>query len=92
LILKKVFPFGSGSLYTSSFAISASHAIDALAVESAITASAVPVGAVLFPVSGSGSVKKVCVITFEQYQQVFSGSAVENCVSGVLSGSRLSTC
>lgn len=74
----KVFPFNSGSEVTSSYAITASFANEIQAISSAITAS--NAGAVLQLVQGPPGPVDVCVITFSQYQQIFSGSAIENCI------------
>jgi len=72
-----IFPFGSGSLYTASFAVSASHAVSASLI--AYVTSASNADTVLEPRSGSRG-QSVCLITFEQYQSLISSSAlIEQC-------------
>jgi len=66
-----VYPFGSGSLYTASYAVSASHAISASFIKSVYSASTA--GIVLFPQSGSRG-KSVCTITYAQYLSLQAGS------------------
>ena len=73
----KVYPFASGSEYTASYAISSSVAVSASSVNYVVTASLA--GSVLTPVSGSPAAVDICVITYQQYQQIASGSAVEQC-------------
>ena len=59
-----VYPFGSGSLYTASYAVSASYAISASFIRFVNSASSA--GIVLYPQSGSRG-KSVCIITDAQY-------------------------
>lgn len=66
-----IYPFGSGSLYSASFAVTASHAISASLISYVVTASSA--GAVLNPQSGSSG-KGVCLITYEQYLLLVSDS------------------
>lgn len=77
----KVYPFASGSEYTASFAINTSVAISASRADSAQTSSFA--GTVLFPESGSAAEVDICIITYEQYLQILSGSGdiLEFCVS-----------
>lgn len=83
----KVFPFGSGSEFTASFAVSSSFAQTALKYQAAETSSLA--GTVLTPISGSKPEVDICVITFSQYQQILADTHVENCLSGVPSGSQI---
>lgn len=66
-----VYPFGSGSLYTASYAISASCAVSASFIRSVVSASTA--GTVLYPQSGSRG-KGVCIITSAQYLSLQAGS------------------
>jgi len=59
-----VYPFGSGSLYTASYTVSASCAVSASFIRSVPSAS--NAGTVLFPQSGSRG-KSVCIITYADY-------------------------
>lgn len=59
-----VYPFGSGSLYTASFAVTASHADKVERISYVYTAS--NAGTVLYPQSGSRA-KSVCLITGAEY-------------------------
>jgi hypothetical protein len=59
-----VYPFGTGSLYTASYALSASYAASASTIPYVYTASAA--GVVLYPQSGSSG-KSVCLITGVEY-------------------------
>lgn len=61
----QVYPFGSGSLYTASFAITASYAPSAQFIAYVNTAS--KAGTVLTPRSGSDG-KGVCKITTAEYE------------------------
>jgi hypothetical protein len=83
----KVFPFGSGSEFTASYAVTSSFAQSAAKYQAAITAS--NAGTVLVPVSGSRPAKEICVITYSQYQQILNGTHFENCTIGVPSGSQI---
>lgn len=60
-----VYPFGSGSLYTASYAVTASCAVSASFIKSVVSASTA--GIVLYPQSGSRG-KGVCIITAAQYE------------------------
>lgn len=71
-----VYPFGSGSLYTATRAVSSSFAISASLVPYSITAS--NAGTVLYPESGSRG-KGVCLLTREQYNLMVASSSVETC-------------
>lgn len=68
----KVYPFASGSEYTASFAISASHANTAHTAGYVYTASLA--NEVIFPTSGSAAAVNICRITYDQYLQILSGS------------------
>lgn len=72
-----VYPFGSGSFYTASFAVSSSFAISASFVRYTLSSSKADI--VLNPRSGSLG-KSVCLLTTEQYL-LLSGSStrVEIC-------------
>jgi hypothetical protein len=83
----KVFPFGSGSEFTASYAVTSSLAQSAAKYQSAVTSSNANI--VLTPVSGSRPAVEICAITFSQYQQILAGTHVENCLSGVPSGSQI---
>lgn len=73
----KVYPFASGSEYTASFAVTASQATDVELIPYVGTASYA--GEVLFPESGSDAAVDICIITYEQYVQIYSGSLYEIC-------------
>lgn len=73
----KIYPFASGSEYTASYAISASFADSVELIPYVGTASYA--GEVLFPESGSDAAVDICVITYEQYLQIYSGSLYEIC-------------
>jgi hypothetical protein len=62
-----VYPFGSGSLYTASYALSSSYAATASGITYVYTAS--NAGIVLFPESGSEG-KGICLITGTEYVQL----------------------
>jgi hypothetical protein len=83
----KVFPFGSGSEFTASYAISSSFAQSALKYQAAQTSS--NAGLALTLVSGSRPAVEICVITYSQYQQLLAGTHYENCTTGVPSGSQI---
>lgn len=61
----QVYPYGSGSLYTSSFAITSSFATVANRVDYVLTAS--NAGTVLNPETGPRAAINTCLITYEQY-------------------------
>ena len=65
-----VYPFGSGSLYTASYAVTASHAISASFIKTVTSASTA--GTVLFPQSGSRG-KSVCIISAAEYAALQAG-------------------
>jgi hypothetical protein len=73
----KVYPFASGSEYTASYAISSSFATSASLLSYVATASYA--GTVLFPETGDDAAIDICVITYEQYLQILSGSYYEVC-------------
>jgi hypothetical protein len=73
----QVYPFASGSEYTASFAISSSFATNVELVDYVFTAS--NAGAVQFPTSGSAAEVNLCLITYNQYIQLLSGSSIEQC-------------
>jgi hypothetical protein len=83
----KVFPFGSGSEFTASFAVTSSFSQTAIRYQAAVTSSNADI--VLTPVSGSRPEVEICVVTFEEYQQILAGTHVENCILGVPSGSQI---
>jgi len=73
----KVYPFGSGSFYTASYAVTASSATSASLIVSVPTASTAQT--VLQFVSGSRG-KGVCLISYEDYQAMLLDPAkIENC-------------
>lgn len=71
-----VYPFASGSLYTASFATTASHANTAQYITYVESASYA--GKVLFPTSGSRG-KSICTITYEQYLLAVGSNMTESC-------------
>lgn len=73
----QVYPFGSGSFYTASYAVTASFAGGAAFIATVYTASKAAV--VLEPTPGSRG-KGVCLLTTEQYQRMLANpSLLENC-------------
>jgi hypothetical protein len=74
-----VYPFGSGSLYTASFAVSSSFATFAKNLNSAITASNAKT--VLTPREGLRG-KSICLLTNSQYQELLANptTKVETCL------------
>ena len=72
-----VYPFASGSVYTASYAISASYADVATYMYYAPSAS--NAAAVLNPVSGSRG-KSVCLLTEAQFNYLYSTGYVETCI------------
>lgn len=60
-----VYPYGSGSFYTASFALTASFAISASGIDYVFTASNAQT--ILNPRSGSAAAINVCLITGDQY-------------------------
>jgi len=73
----KVYPFASGSEYTASYAISSSVAVSASAVDYVFTASLA--GNVANPISGSDADTDICILSWEEYQLLLSGSHYEVC-------------
>lgn len=71
-----VYPFGSGSLYTASYAISASYAVTTSNIVYAISASNTTT--VLTPRSGSSG-KGICLLTLAQYQDMVANNKLETC-------------
>jgi hypothetical protein len=77
--MKGVYPFASGSEYTASFAISASYALSASAIDYVATASAA--GTILNPISGSAASVNICIITYQQYLAMLANPSLrEVCV------------
>lgn len=74
------YPFGSGSLYTASFAISSSHSPVANFITYVTTASNATT--ILEPRSGSAGTS-VCLITYEQYQSLISSSTLIELCSNI---------
>lgn len=73
----KIYPFGSGSFYTASNAVTSSFATKASLIAAVFTASQASV--VLEPTSGSRG-KGVCLISYEDYQRMKSNfSLLEVC-------------
>jgi len=64
-----VYPFGSGSLYTASYAISASYAPSASLYVPVVTASYA--GKILYPRSGSTG-KGICLLTQAQAIELYA--------------------
>jgi hypothetical protein len=71
-----VYPYGSGSLYTTSFATTASFANRVKFISYVTSAS--NADTVLFPESGSRG-KGVCLLTTAQYQLMIATGRVERC-------------
>lgn len=72
-----VYPYASGSLYSASFAVTASHAVSASLISYVFTSSLA--GTVLNPRSGSNG-KDTCLITYEQYLEMISNpTLIEQC-------------
>lgn len=72
-----VYPYGSGSLYSASFAVTASHAISASLITYVTSAS--NAGTVLNPQSGSRG-QSVCLITYEEYLRLLADpNLIESC-------------
>lgn len=77
----KTYPFASGSEFTASFAVTASHTISASSAgDYVITASSA--GYVVNPRSGSSATVNMCLITYEQYLLLLNnpGTKKEQCV------------
>jgi hypothetical protein len=75
--MKNVFPFTTGSEVTASFAFNSNVSINARAASDAQFALTSSV--ILEPVQGPPG-NGICLVTFEQYQQMLSGTFVENCL------------
>jgi hypothetical protein len=71
-----VYPFGSGSLYTASYAITSSFAAKVGLISYVVSASTA--NTVLFPESGSRG-KSICLLTTEQYLLLSSSGRFETC-------------
>lgn len=71
-----VYPYGSGSLYTASYAVSASHATKVSYIQYVLSAS--NAGEILFPQSGSRG-KSVCLLTTAQYLEMVATGRIEIC-------------
>jgi hypothetical protein len=75
--MKNVFPFSTGSAVTASFAERSAFSVNAELAESASFAETASI--ILNPVQGPPG-KGICLVTFEQYQQMLTGLFVENCL------------
>lgn len=71
-----VYPFGSGSLYNASYAVTASYAVSASFIKYVISAS--NAATVLYPQSGSRG-KSVCLLTKAQYEEMIALNKMEIC-------------
>jgi len=71
-----VYPFGSGSLYNVSYAITASYAPSASFIKYVTSAS--NAATVLYPQSGSRG-KSICLLTTDQYIEMVSTGKMEVC-------------
>jgi len=71
-----VYPFGSSSLYTASYAITSSFA-NRVALITYVTSASIA-NTVLFPESGSRG-KSICLLTTEQYLLMSSSGKFETC-------------
>lgn len=74
-----VYPFGSGSLYSASFAVTASYAQSASYIAYVVSAS--NASTVLFPQSGSRG-KGICFLTQEQVDEMILLNKLEICDFG----------
>ncbi len=70
------YPFGSGSLYTASYAISSSYALSASFIAYVMSAS--NADTVLYPQSGLRG-KSVCLLTKVQFDDMVSNGKSELC-------------
>lgn len=68
----KVYPFASGSLYTASYAVTASYSSTATFLIGSISASTAEF--VVNPESGSRGMPDICYIRYDQYLLLVSGS------------------
>jgi len=75
--MKNVYPFATGSAYTASFSLTSSFAENAEKIQFAETAS--NAGIVLNPTSGSDAAVDICIITYQDYLRILSGSHFEVC-------------
>ena len=71
-----VYPFGSGSLYTASYAISSSYATSASFIAYVISAS--NAATILYPQAGARG-KSVCLLTKVQFDEMVSPGKQEIC-------------
>lgn len=77
--MKKVYPFASGSEYTSSYAVTASYASSVASVPYVNTASIADT--VLNPRSGSAADVNICKLYYEDYLKLFTDpNAKEICI------------
>jgi hypothetical protein len=76
----KVYPFATGSEYTASFAVTASHAISASSAGYVATASTA--GYIENPRSGSAASVNLCLITYAEYLLLINnpGTKIERCL------------
>jgi uncharacterized membrane protein len=72
-----VYPYAEGSLFTASYAASASVARTARIIYYATTASTAT-SMLALPISGSRG-KSACLLTFEQYQDMVAANKMEIC-------------
>jgi hypothetical protein len=75
--MKNVFPFTTGSEVTASFAISSAVSLNARAASDAQFTQTSSI--ILEPVQGPPG-NGICLVTFEQYEQMLSGTFVEDCL------------
>lgn len=88
--MKNVFPFLTGSEFTSSYALNTEYTNNVEYYRHATTASFADT--IIGAQSGSEPDVNICTITYEQYLQILNGSAVEDCLSEDLSFTRLASC
>ena len=76
----KVYPFGSGSEYTASYAVTSSYAVSASRLDYVYTSSFA--ATVLNPTSGSAASKNICLITYADYLELINnpGTKKEQCI------------
>ena len=74
--MNQVYPYGSGSAYTSSFALRAGWAPAADYIQYTLSSSTADI--VLFPESGSRGTS-VCLLTYPQYLDMVATGKVEIC-------------
>ena len=75
--MAKFYPFASGSEYTASYAVSSSYAGTVDRVRSVQTASLA--GTVINRATGSDAAIDICVMSYEEYLLLLSGSHYEVC-------------